>query len=293
MSAPLLPSGPAGNGTDPREIIYLDRGRLFSYASQLHDGLTLLRRVLSSDEAGKIISKLEREHTVTEGETKQGSAGVSAGLSVNGQYEKKSEESTTLKTGGDLDVSLAATTLMEDKAEMDNLFLLVEQELTERGLIRDFDGTHRGGLVRIQSAMKIADNGMIASVFQHIEALSTLKTDAGALDVFTDLSAGPEIAALFRAVVPGTFVAYLNARNRIIMAPLNDQHLAISPGQLRAAFTTKSYVVTMLAFVPQPSAQPVLLPGMLGTMDFAGMLGGFTGEADVTVVPIAIYASLK
>ena len=102
MSGPFSPSSADGSGTEsptPVEIIYLDRGRLFSYASQLYDGLTLLRRTMSAVERGQVDSTDEVENeteteTITEGE-----ASIEFGVHASGKRSRAEKARHAKKSG--------------------------------------------------------------------------------------------------------------------------------------------------------------------------------------------------
>ncbi|MDL2342610.1 hypothetical protein QOL99_00410 [Deinococcus sp. MIMF12] len=290
MSSASRPSIGSGNGTDPREIIYLDRGRLLSYASQLFDGVTVMRRLLEASQHGDIISTLERERETSKEARRTGSAGLNLGAELKGEAERTEGERTLTKTGGDQKLDLAYTALLEEKAELDNVLLIVERELEQRGLLTDFDGSAASGLVRFQGSLSFVDWTILQSVMADFDTFN--KAFGGATQGMKAQDARA-FAKLLKILSLSDITAHMTAQELTITSPLNPEHLTLTLEQMRAVYLPQEIEATLLAFMPPPATTPHTRTGIGASINFEEVLGIFMGETDHTVQPVALYVQLR
>lgn len=289
MSGASRTSGAGGSATNPREIIYLDRGRLLSYASQLFDGVTVVRRLLEASQHGDIISTLEREREASKETRRAGSAGVSFGAELKGEAEQTESERTLTKTGGDQKLDLAYTALLEEKAELDNVLLVVERELEQRGLLTDFDGGAASGLVRFQGSLSFVDWTILQSVMADFD---TFNKAFGSTTKGMKPQDARALGKLLKILSLSDITAHMTVGAAAITSPLNPDHLTLTLEQMRAVYLPQEIEATLLAFMPPPATTSHIRTGVGAEMDFGDLLRMFVGDADYTVQPVALYVKL-
>ncbi|GGO21995.1 DUF6414 family protein [Deinococcus humi] len=290
MSGDVRPSSGNGSGTDPREIIYLDRGRLLSYASQLFDGVTVMRRLLEASKHGDIISKIKRERETFEDARRTGSAGVSFGAELRGEAESSEGTRTTITTGGDQALNISYDALLEDKAELDNVLLVVERELEARGHLTDFTGEQSSGLIRFRGVMSFVDWTILHSVLLDTKTLVTFSGPEKPLKP----QEASGLAKMLKILSLSDITAHMTSEGASVIAPLNPEHLTLTLEQMRAIYLTNDIQATLLAFSP-PSATGShnrATMGLGGAVDFAEVFRTLTGAPDYSVQPIALYIEL-
>lgn len=333
MSEPLPASHDAGNDTERpklREILYLDRPRLLSYASQLTDGVSAMRRMLAGTETGSVISGMARELEETKRQENTGKAegGVPGILNMGGQAVRETTERRTYTTGGDQKTRRELEALLEDKVDLDNLLLLTEQQLRERSILRDFDGTQYGGLLRFHGSLSFADWTIVHDLLKDLSVLSFLDKDASPQPAPApqatkggrgrarggrpqqaekeiagvkpqDASAMAKLLKILslsditgHMAVPRNHMGVSTMALMALMASLNPAHLTMTLEQLRSAYLGRTIRGTLLGFLPE---QAGLVPvNNLATMiDFNEVFKGLVGDVDYAVHPIAIYVELE
>lgn len=171
-------SGLAGTGIKPLEVLYLDRQRLYSYSAQLADGLTVARRLLQGTGSSTTLVMPGEVTTQEGGTTTRAYGGVDAGIKAGGHRDKTIRDTNTSHGEGRSDTAHKNEQSAEDKAEHDNLLLLIEKQLQSIGALTDFTGQiQRPGLYRFSGDLSFFDWDTLASLMASWKQISNAFPD--------------------------------------------------------------------------------------------------------------------
>lgn len=289
-------SAATGNATNLVEVLYLDRGRLHSYAAQLGDGLTLLRRINavagSADTRFSAVTRVDSEKR-----TSRRTGGGSTHY-VRIDTDHTSEDSTYQSSTGahESESGYQQEEFGEEKAEHDNLLLLIEDSLYATGILTDFTGSiEKAGLYRFQGHMKFFDWGLFNSLVQSIGPVASM--------IPTNSPAMPDMVRMFTAMAQQMMSAtglqgvhvFMSGADELISAPLHPGYLALTRDQLRTVYLrSPSTFGTMIAYA-SPTGETVHIPGLpklVQDLDLEAMMKDLTGDG-IRVVPLAIYLPIE
>jgi len=286
----------SGSVINPRHFIYLDRSRLFSYTAQLSDGLPQLRRLLESASRKAVSSDIEQSREITEETSYDGEVSLGPRAVIGtaaGKRGSKTAKKRGFKDSGLIDTQESLTALLEDKVEHDNLYLLLEQDLTDAGLLHEVEQ----GLLLDRHLPLVKIKG-IARFFDWATVLKLMeKPDDvwGAFDENTRRSWGNKnnLKTLSRVVQMfsiGPLTVQMQVEEQNVVASLNPDHLCMSLEQLRAAYVMPGDVeITLVGFAPKRPAKKAVFPGIAGQMNMAEVWTAFVGEVDLVIDPLAVY----
>jgi len=280
-----------GNATNLVEVLYLDRGRLHSYAAQLGDGLTILRRL--HNVGGNVTTRYSgqtRVDTENRNSRRTGGGIHSVGrLDTDVTKEDTSRQSSASAHTSDADYEQAE--FGEDKAEHDNLLLIIEQNLYDAGVLKDFTGEiDSPGLYRFQGPMRFFDWELLGSLIESVgpmaAAMPTVDSGAALVAAFSAMT-----NQMMRSTGLQGVHVFMSAENELVSAPMHPGYLALTRDQLRTVYLrSPSTYGTMIAYA-SPVTEAVEMPGLpplMKDLDVGKMMEQVTGDS-VRVVPLAIY----
>ncbi|MDE0398919.1 MAG: hypothetical protein OXL96_14075, partial [Candidatus Poribacteria bacterium] len=170
-------TGGADIKLNPVEFLYLDRNRLFSYASQLEDGLTLLRRLRDTVEGGSVDEPVTTEYEQAERTTTTGAAGVRAGVRAEASLKTEDTQTDRTSSGGQRQISFTKQGLDEAKIEHDNLMLIIQRNLEESGRLRPFTGSvSESGLYLFRGTLSFYDWSTVIKLLKGFNVFQSLDT---------------------------------------------------------------------------------------------------------------------
>ncbi len=278
----------------PVEFLYLDRGRLFSYASQLEDGLTLLRRLRDTVEGGSVDKPAITEREQAERTTAASVAGTNLGIKAEGSQETETTQTDRVSSGGQTQVSFTKQGLDQAKIEHDNLMLIIQRNLEESGRLKPFTGTlPASGLYLFRGPLSFFDWSTIVKL---IASLTTLQDMGGAQGIEKLPRGMDEMVRQALDVLSLTGIsASMTSGQKSILAPLSDNHLQMTREQLQVIFLRDAAVdAEMVAFAPSDSSMPHTGFGPVKQLSsgLGPLFTNLVGQVDHRVIPISIYIPL-
>lgn len=300
MNSPQKALTENGSVTSPRHFIYLDRNRLLSYISQLSDGLPQLRHLMESVAHSTVSTPAERyaEQIKDLSNEAQGSLGAKALVGeVAGKRTHKRSEKKSVKDPGVTKKYESLKTLTQDKAEHDNLYLLLEQELIEAGLLVQIDQNWQlkshHPLIKVTGTARFFDWDSILKLFDEPDIVWNQFTPETRKLWGGDKTKLKQLSKLVRAFYMGPLTANLQAENLNFCTSLEPMHLCMTLDQLRAAYVMSGDVeVTIMGFAPKRMARQSNFPGIAGQIDTQEISKVMMGQVDVMIDPIAIYTKI-
>ena len=296
MSNPNKNSLKNGSAINPKHFIYLDRNRLFSYASQLSDGLPQLRRFLEMASRKVVDSDIEKYEEATEETSGTGEISVgpkSFAGTVAGNIGKKGTKKRGFKDSGLSDTKESLDALLEDKIEHDNLYLTLEQDLVDAGLLHELGQelllAQSPPLVKVKGIARFMDWASFFKLFEDPDKLWSI------LDVNTRKNLGNKnniknLAQVVQLFSIGPLTVQMQIENQNLVASLNPAHLCMTLEQLRAAYVMPGDVeITLVGFAPKRPIKKAVFPGIAGQMNMADLWTAFVGEVDLVIDPLVIY----
>jgi hypothetical protein len=131
----------SGNVTNPRHFVYLDRNRLFSYTAQIADGLPQVRRFLDEVAQTKVDTPPEYSREMTNSEAIDGNAEASiAVLKASGHKGSTKVDKRNKKWSEPTSIYNSLQLLLEEKIEHDNLYIALEKDLINLGMLKTIKG---------------------------------------------------------------------------------------------------------------------------------------------------------
>lgn len=298
-----------GNGINPKHFIYLDRSRLFSYTAQFSDGLPQLRHLLESVNKENINSGLEqyKEEVRENSNEVEGSFGAKSILgSVAGTREEKKTQKRSTKDVGTTAKYEALQALSEVKVEHDNLYLLLEEDLIEAGLLgnlnKELSQINNAALIKAKGIARFFDWEMLAKLYERPDDILNVTNEQVKLQGFGATKNEhnevkkklKSLAQLLRTFSIGNITIHIQTEGSTIATSLNPEYLCMTLEQLRAGYIMSGDVeVTIVGFSPKRPNQGIQFPGLAGSINMSDIWQGFVGQVDLTIDPIAIYSDIK
>lgn len=286
-----------GSVINPRHFIYLDRSRLFSYTAQVSDGLPQLRSLLETVSRSVVDTPIERyseenQELLNEVDGSIGPKGFAGGLSGKRSHQRSHKKG--VKESGATNKYESMQILAEHKAEHDNLYLLLEQELIDVGLLHEVNET----LIPQQCPRLIKVTGT-ARFFDWDSVLRFMEEPDDVWNCFdhntrqawgNDKKKMRGLAQLIRVFSLGPLTLNMQLGSISMSASLNPKHLCMSIHQLRAAYVMPGDVeITVVGFTPKRPSKLANFPGIAGQMNMGEMWAALAGEVDLVIDPVAIY----
>lgn len=298
-----------GNVINPKHFIYLDRSRLFSYTAQFSDGLPQLRHLLESVNKGNIDTGVEQynEEVREVSNEVEGSVGAKSIIgSVAGTKEEKKTRKQSIKDSGATAKYEALQALSEVKVEHDNLYLLLEEDLIEAGLLvelnENISQVKNAALIKAKGVARFFDWEMLAKLYDKPEDMLNLATDPVQLQGFGSTKQEnneaknkfKSLSQLLRTLSIGNITIHIQTDSSTIATSINPEYLCMTLEQLRAGYIMAGDVeVTIVGFSPKRPNRGIQYPGLAGLIDMSKIWEGFVGQVDLTIDPIAIYIEIK
>jgi hypothetical protein len=291
----------SGDDTKLKHFIYLDRSRLNSYTSQISDGLTQIRRL--SETINRKDTQNPAEEFQEEIREKISSAEGSLGNTLLVKGSGKGEKKQSIKTGyksqkSPIQESSESKNFSEDKLEHDNLYLLLEKELIQSGmLIEANEDTFSCGvesqLVKITATTRFFDWSTIHKICEKADDIKGLM-NAEQKKGFPSSQQLKGIRQILNIFSIGEITAHLKIGEKTIVSSLNADHLVITVDQLRAMYILPGDVqVTIVGFMPQAHTSSNNTLGLAGSFDMGDLWKAMAGEVDLVLDPIAIYSEIQ
>ena len=294
-----------GNGISPKHFIYLDRSRLFSYTAQFSDGLPQLRHLLDSVNEGNIDTGVEwqKEEVKEYSNEVEGSVGSKSVVgSVAGKKENKKIQKRSLKESDPTRKYEALQTLSQVKVEHDNLYLLLEQDLINAGLLTELNDnsfvSNQPRLIKAKGVTRFFDWGMLADIYSNADDIVNIMPEQ-AFENNEDAkeeiqSKIKSLSNLMKILSIGNITVHIQRENSTIAASLNTEYLCMTLEQLRAGYVIPGDIeVTIVGFSPNRPSNKINLPGFAGLIDLSEIWTQLVGQADLTIDPIAVYSEIK
>ena len=285
-----------GNGIKPKHFIYLDRNRLFSYVSQLSDGLPTVRNLLDAigDSATETPTEIEKRGIIEEsgeGNVKGSLAAVQAG----GKKSRKKEKTKAVrKTDGPTKTYNSLNLLSQSKIEHDNLYIALETDLINSGLITEINNKNFGEdnlscIVKISSYASFIDPELISDMTFN----KTINWEEGLKEIDNPEekeSIIKDTVELYSSFYRNSIGLNLKISNKKILVSLNREYLYITVEQLRSIYMTKpSTYLTVIGHFAKKGKERVNNKSIIEIVDFSSAIETITGTIDFTIEPLAIY----
>ncbi|MGF1981401.1 MAG: hypothetical protein RMY30_038260 [Nostoc sp. CmiSLP01] len=291
----------SGNVTNPRHFIYLDRNRLFSYTAQVSDGLPQLRHLLESVSQSNIDNPVEHytervQEFSNEAEGSLGSKGFVG--SVAGKRNNKKIQKKSLKEGGSSAKFESLQTLSQDKAEHDNLYLVLEKDLVDAGLLHEVvKGSSFPNpcppLIKITGVARFFDWESVIQMLEQPDILWSVLDQQGRQAWGNDKNKLRVTAQLTRTFYMGPLTISMQIDDLNLCASLEPSHLCMTLNQLRAGYVLSGDVeVTIVGFTPKRPFQSNSFPGIVGQFNLQELFQIFLGQVDFMIDPLAIYGTV-
>ncbi len=290
--------GVNGNAISLKQFIYLDRNRLTSYSSQFSDGIVQIRRITENNvtrttENPAQVTRERFQESSNEGEAKLGGFGGK-------KTSKRNRKTTFSEPTGAINSDEESQSFSEDKTDYDNAYLILERQLSERGILTEIDESFQHNtynpIIKAKGISRFFDwesiSSMLNSEFFNIALASGLvNTNQGEQQqqiIQLQLNIASQIVNIF-SIGAITFHAHSGGLN--LLASLNPDHLCVTREQLRAVYVMPGDVeMTIVGFRPNNTLQPTVFPGIAGQMNVIDLWRQLVGEVDLVIDPIAIYA---
>jgi hypothetical protein len=287
----------SGNDTKLKHFIYLDRSRLNSYTAQISDGLTQIRRLSETISQRDVNNPIEeyQEQTREKSSTAEGSIGANIAMKVGSKGEKKQTTKSGFKSqDGSVIESGESRGFSEDKVDRDNLYLLLERELIQAGLISeihnssDFDDS-KFQIVKITATTHFFEWAMIHKILESPSIITMLMQASGQEDFSI------EMVELMRQMLNicsiGSVTAHFGVDTKSIVCSLNPDHFVITMDQLRGMYILPGNTeITIVGFLPKTRLQSSSVTGLAGQVNMADFWKVLVGDVDFVLEPIAIYS---
>ncbi len=284
-----------GNGINLKHFIYLDKNRLDSYSSQLLDGLTQIRRITENTSLKTTNMPNEKYAEETEEDGKEGE--ISLGPKAHaGGFSGKGLNKTIKKSGikefGETVSEDFLQGFSEDKIDYHNSYLLLENELIQRGIIKEID--HENQLKKYSSLIKLTG----ISKFFDWESIMSVYSDFGDYigNTLVEENQIHAIKLMLQAVKKfslGEITLHTRIDNSILISALNTKNLCMTKEQLRASYVMPGDVeTTIVGFVPKRRIEQSSFPGIAGTIDMVEIWKQMAGDVQTVIDPVAIYTEI-
>lgn len=186
--------------------------------------------------------------------------------------------------------------LSQDKIEHDNLYLALEKDLVNAGLLQELNESALSDqlptLIKVRGVARFFDWESIMQLFEKPDALwsffsEEVRRDLGGNQGKNNLK---NLSQLIRTFSIGQITTHMQIGNHNLTASLNPNHLCMTLEQLRAGYAMPGDVeVTLVGYAPRRSTEQVNFPGVAGQIDMREMWSSLAGQIDLVVDPLAIY----
>jgi hypothetical protein len=290
----------SGNDTKLKHFIYLDRSRLNSYTAQISDGLTQIRRLSESINRKDVNNPIEKyqEETFEKNSSAEGSLGLNLATKIAGKGDKKQTTKSGIKSqNGSVQESSESKNFSEDKLEHDNLYLLLERDLIEAGILTEadestFSHNDKSRIIKITAPTRFFDWSTIHKLCEKPDAIRGLMTPQQKKD-FPSNQTLTGIRQILNICSIGEITAHLRIGDKTVVSSLNADHLVITIDQLRAMYILPGDVdVTIVGCLPQTRIQSNNMLGLAGGFDMGDLWKAMVGEVELVLDPIAIYTEI-
>lgn len=200
----------------------------------------------------------------------------------------------------------ALQALSEVKVEHDNLYLLLEEDLIEAGLLlesnEELSQIENVALIKARGVARFFDWKMLAKLFEKPEDILNLTTDQVQLQGFGSTKQEnsetkkkiKSLSQLLKDFSIGNITIHIQTDSSTIATSLNPEYLCMTLEQLWAGYIMAGDVeVTIVGFSPKRPNRGIQYPGLAGSIDMSEIWKMFVGKVDLTIDPIAIYLEIK
>ena len=288
----------SGNDTKLKHFIYLDRSRLNSYTAQISDGLTQIRRLSETISQKDVNNPVEeyQEQTREKSSAAEGSIGANIAMKLGSKGEKKQTTKSGFKSqDGSVKESGESRGFSEDKVDQDNLYLLLERDLIQAGLISEvFDSTYfddsRSQIVKITATTRFFEWSMIHKILENPNGIRMLMNPEDQ-ESFPSNELMEMMLYMLNIFSIGSVTAHLEIDTKSIICSLNPDHFVITMDQLRGMYILPGDTeITIVGFLPKTRPQSSNITGLAGQFNMSDLWKVLVGDVDFVLEPIAIYS---
>jgi hypothetical protein len=287
----------SGNDTKLKHFIYLDRSRLNSYTAQISDGLTQIRRLSETISQRDVNNPIEeyQEQTREKSSTAEGSIGANIAMKVGSKGEKKQTTKSGFKSqDGSVKESGESRGFSEDKVDQDNLYLLLERDLIQAGLISEVSDSSyfenpQSQLVKITATTHFFEWAMIDKILESPSIIMMLMQSSGQEDFSIEIV--ESMRQMLNICSIGSVTAHFGVDTKSIVCSLNPEHFVITMDQLRGMYILPGNTeITIVGFLPKTRPQSSGITGLAGQLNMADFWKVLVGDVGFVLEPIAIYS---
>lgn len=277
----------SGGVTSLKHFVYLDRERLISYTAQLSDGVTLLRRFLEGDGRKSVETPIEYYGSQTQETATELEGNVGFKVAVGASSTRSGKKTTTkgFKDGGAARTDDSFRFFAEDKAEHDNLYLILEDRLAERGWLRgitpDIVSSSAPQLVKVKGAARFCDWNSFHDLLKNSGSLWPL-LDESTRKGFGNKENLKPLTEVLQTFSLGRLTIQMRCAGLTLMSSLNPGYLAITLDQLRAGYIMPGDVeVVIVGFAVGQQKRVSTFPGVAGAVDMGAFWETLVGKIGV------------
>lgn len=285
-----------GTGVDARppvDVLYLDRPRLNSYASQLYEGSPIQRHIRDWMEEATHDTGPQLEEETSTSSAATGSAGLKLPIELSGSSERTSSSKQLRRGQQRAYQTLEGAdehTILETR---DNLLVALLEDLRHNGWLRPYDPSDLApGLFEVRAAMQFFDWSTVQSILNGwSDLIGTLTSLGNKLDGQQLTSKNAKTISNFtKSIGLSGFHLQMSPADAPLTAALALEHLTITREQMMVTYLRNEPVVGTLIAYRNPSVPglSVQKPPILSAVKFGGMLNAFVGDSE-RVLPLAIY----
>jgi hypothetical protein len=288
----------SGNDTKLKHFIYLDRSRLNSYTAQISDGLTQIRRLSETISQRDVNNPIEeyQEQTREKSSTAEGSIGANIAMKVGSKGEKKQTTKSGFKSqDGSVKESGESRGFSEDKVDQDNLYLLLEKDLIQAGLISEVSNSSyfddpRSQIVKITATTRFFEWSMIHKILENPNGIRMLINPEDQ-ESFPSNELMEMMLYMLNIFSIGSVTAHLEIDTKSIVCSLNPDHFVITMDRLRGMYILPGDTeITIVGFLPKTRLQSSNITGLAGQFNMSDLWKVLVGDVDFVLEPIAIYS---
>jgi hypothetical protein len=287
----------SGSDTKLKHFIYLDRSRLHSYTAQISDGLTQIRRLSETIDRKDVDNPPEeyQEESHEKNSSSEGSIGLNTSTKIASKGDKKQTNKSGFKSqNGSVKESGESRGFSEDKVDHDNLYIILEKDLIQAGLISEVSDSSyfenpQSQLVKITATTHFFEWAMIDKLLDSPGIITMLMQASGQEDFSI------EVVELMRQMLNicsiGSVTAHFGVDTKSIVCSLNPEHFVITMDQLRGMYILPGNTeITIVGFLPKTRLQSSSVTGLAGQVNMADFWKVLVGDVDFVLEPIAIYS---
>ncbi|MBN3945068.1 MAG: hypothetical protein HWQ38_00645 [Nostoc sp. NMS7] len=188
--------------------------------------------------------------------------------------------------------------MSQDKAEHDNLYLVLEKDLVDAGLLHE---VVKGSpfpnpcppLIKITGVARFFDWESVIQMLEQPDFLWSVLDQQGRQVWGNDKNKLKVFAQLTRTFYMGPLTISMQIDGLNLCASLEPSHLCMTLNQLRAGYVLSGDVeLTIVGFTPKRPLQSNSFPGIVGQFNLQEFFQIFLGQVDFMVDPLAIYGTV-